>query len=155
MIRKARRKTTASESHFGIAGHPKPTTLHGEDGEEQDEHRQQAGDVSEEVALRARTEEPDPHAEEAREQHEVREEGEVEDVGAAPADQPELDEEHQEAEEHEANGRGRVGRAAALVVRVLGLDHPEQDASSGPKADVAPRAPGAIGDDGRRRGPDA
>ena len=84
-------------------------SLDREDGEEQDERGEQEREPPEQIASRPGAEEPDPDAEEAREQHEIREEREVDDVGAAPSDQPELDEEHQEAQQEQPNDRRWVG----------------------------------------------
>ena len=60
-----------------------------------DEVRERERRVREEVPLRPCAEEPDADAEEAAQQHEVAEVREVDDVGAGPADERQLDEEHQ------------------------------------------------------------
>ena len=59
-----------SESHFGRAGHPNPPTncrrpgdapaLHGEDREEEDQRREQTGEVAEEIARARARRNPTP-----------------------------------------------------------------------------------------------
>ena len=74
------------------------------DGQQRDEGKRNGDDdgrLAKVIARRTRPQEADADAEKARQQHEVREVGEIEHVGGAPADQHELEEEHQEAEEDE------------------------------------------------------
>ena len=125
MIRNDRTKTTPSESHLGApairsrrrtAARPPPAATHREDGQERDERQEQHGHEPEQVAGGARAQEADAHAEEARQQHEVGEEREINDLRAAPPDQTQLDEQHQEAEEDQV-GRGRRDRRGSGCVR--------------------------------------
>ena len=67
------------------------------------------------AARPAGPQEPEPDAEERPEKDEVAEVAEVDDLGAGPADQRELEEQHQEARQHEANG----GPARRLPSRML------------------------------------
>ena len=83
--------------------------------DEGQEHREDHGRLPEVLALRARPQEPDADAEKARQQHEVGEVGEVQHVGRAPADQHELEKQHQEAEDEEPDltaGAGLLWRRA-------------------------------------------
>ena len=77
---------------------------------------QSDGRPDEQVGPSSATQEPEPDTEEAPEQDEVREVRQVDDVRAGPADQDELDEEHQEAGEEELESSLRIRRS----VRVAG-----------------------------------
>jgi hypothetical protein len=70
------------------------------------------GEGIEPAAAASRPEEADADPEEAPEQHEVREVGEVEDLRPEPADERELGEQHHEREGHQA---GTGGEDAAVV----------------------------------------
>ena len=72
-----------------------------EESDETQEDRQDDRCLPEVISPRARPQEADADAEKARQQHEVGEVGEIQNVGSAPADQHELEEEHQEAEEQQ------------------------------------------------------
>ncbi len=74
------------------------------------EDREDDGRLPEVIASRTRSQEADADAEKARQQHEVGEVGEIQDVGGAPADQHELEEEHQEAEEQQPELTATIGR---------------------------------------------
>jgi len=65
------------------------------DHQAQEESQNDRGET-EQIRLLVGAEEPDPDAEEAAQQDEVGEVGEVHDVRARPADQDQLDEEHEE-----------------------------------------------------------
>ena len=78
---------------------------HREEQQEQQHARQQQRRPSQRVAIPAGAEEPEADPEEARQQHEVREERQV-DVGRGrPADQRQLDEEHEEARHEQRRAR--------------------------------------------------
>ena len=140
-----RTKTSDSESHFGSAGHPNAPTnwrrrhaapLDGEDGEEQDERRERKG-RSRNRSPRARARRnPTPTPRKLASRTKFVKKDEVDDVRAAPTDQPELDEEHQEAQEEQSGGRRRVREGAGLRSLTLELDHREADASSGSRARI-------------------
>ena len=76
--------------------------LHLQHAYEDDEDGQpERGEGEERPPAPARPQESQPDPEEAAEQHDVREVGEVQDVGAEPADQRQLDEQHQERPQDE------------------------------------------------------
>ena len=74
---------------------------HGEHLDDQDEHAERNRCPPGQVHGLAGAEEPDPDPQEAPQQHEVGEIGQVDDVGAGPADQGQLHEQHQGAEQHQ------------------------------------------------------
>ena len=110
------RRPAEAADHPELA--PDPSTLHREHGQEREQRRQRERREGEELSNRRRPEEPDADPQEAREQDEVREEREVDVVRARPADQPELDEQHQEAEEGEAHAIADSPHEAATLADV-------------------------------------
>jgi len=79
-----------------------------EEQDEADEQRERERREAKEVGAAVGAQEPEPDPEEAREQDEVRQVGEVDVVRRRPADERELDEQHQEAERDEARPQGDV-----------------------------------------------
>ena len=76
--------------------------VHREDGDEEHQQPERHGRERQEVGSAVDPEEPDADPEEAGEQDEVRQVGEVDVVGGRPADQRQLDEQHEEAEPDQA-----------------------------------------------------
>ena len=76
--------------------------LHREEQDEGGEERQRHWRVREEVDSRVRAQEADADAEEAPEKNEVAEVRQVDDIRAGPANECQLHEEHQEAEQDQA-----------------------------------------------------
>ena len=91
------------------------THLDGEEDDEDQEDREDDGRLPEVIPSRPSAQEADADAEKARQQHEVGEVGEIEDVGRAPADQHELEEEHQEAEEQQPELTAAIVRRRCLL----------------------------------------
>ena len=96
----------AEDAHQAVA----VADLDREENDEAQEDREDDRRLPEVVALRARPQEADADAEKARQQHEVGEVGEIQHVGGAPADQHELEEEHQEAEEQQPESPAAIVR---------------------------------------------
>ena len=76
-----------------------------EEGHEGDQQRQCERCERQQVGRSVDAQEPDADAEEAGQQHEVREVGEVDVVGRRPPDQRQLEEQHEEAEADETQSR--------------------------------------------------
>ena len=100
------RAGAAEEPHQAVGG----VDLDGQRATKARSDREDDGRLPEVIARRARPQEADADAEEARQQHEVGEVGEIQHVGGAPADQHELEEEHQEAEEEEPESPAAIVR---------------------------------------------
>ena len=127
ITRKESTKITDRESHLGSAGHPKPPTTWstpstrppctGKTARNTTNASEPQRGESEQIASAVGAEEPHAHAQEARQQDEVREERDVDVVRAGPSDEPQLHEQHQEAQDDEPDVRPPGER------RVDGLCH--------------------------------
>ena len=89
---------------------------HREERDEPDQQRQDDRRQRQQAPARVRAEEADADPEEAGQQYEVREVGEVDVVRGRPADQRQLDEQHEEAKQQQPQpARGRGARRRALL----------------------------------------
>ena len=112
---------TDSEIHFGNAGHPKaPTTRSspstgppctGNSKMNTNNAARASRGQPEQVEAVVGPQEPHADPQETGQQDEVREEGEIDVVGAGPPDQPELHEQHEEAQHDQADLGGPGDRA--------------------------------------------